>query len=98
MTGHLPVDHLAIYELAACRPPSMQCAKGSAVVWLCLPLNGMQECLLARPHDIAVRNKCEHACDCMQLGVIHPTASKQAGATAEGQSPICLPVCLVRFI
>ena len=99
MTGHLPVYHLANYELCSlspgCLSPSMQCAKGSADVWLCLPLNGMQKWLLARPHDIAVRNKCEHACDCMQLGVIHPTASVQACATAEGQSPCCFPsACL----
>ena len=49
----------------------------------------------AQPHDIAIRDKCEHACNCMQLGVIHPTASVQACATAEGQSPCCFPsACL----
>ena len=76
----------------------MQCAKGSAVVWLCLPLSGMQEWLLAQPHDIAVRDKCEHACDCIQLGVIHLTASMQACATSLTDSHLAafhLPVCVL---
>ena len=78
----------------------MQCATGCTPnqrKCCCLVLSAIERHarVAFRSASCAVRDKCKHACDCMQLGVIHPTASVQACATAEGQSPCCFPsACL----